>query len=96
MEKIDKDWIDRKLQIKADNWFADRFEPDNNDLKDNDSLRQAWQRVANNTDWQNFKKVAVNSKKEVLVDRLLDAITGVLDLGNSVNAEEQEGNSDVD
>ena len=96
MEKIDKDWIDRKLQINADNWFSDRFEPDNNDLKDNDSLRQAWQRVANNTDWQNFKKVAVNSKKEVLVDRLLDAITGVLDLGNSVNAEEQEGNSDVD
>lgn len=92
MEKIDKDWIDRKLQIKADNWFADRFEPENDDLKDNDSLRQAWQRVANNTDWQNFKKVSVNSKKEVLADRLLDAITGVLDLGNYKKEREDENN----
>ncbi|WP_294760518.1 hypothetical protein [uncultured Lactobacillus sp.] len=92
MEKIDKDWIDSKLQIKADNWFADRFEPDNDDLKDNDPLRQAWQRVANNTDWQNFKKVAVNLKKEVLADRLLDAITGVLDLGNYTEELEDENN----
>lgn len=93
MEKIDKDWLDKKLQIKADIWFADRFEPKNDDLKDNDPLRQAWQRVANNTDWQNFKKVAVTSKKEVLEDRLLDAITGVLDLGNYT--EEQEDASNV-
>lgn len=56
-------------------------------------MRQAWQRVANNTDWQNFKKVAVTSKKEVLEDRLLDAITGVLDLGNYT--EEQEDASNV-
>ncbi|MBI0151291.1 hypothetical protein, partial [Bifidobacterium sp. M0353] len=62
----------------------------------NDILRQAWQRVANNTDCQNFKKAAVNSRKNALEEQLLDAITGVLDLGNSVNAEEQEGNSDVD
>ena len=33
MEKIDKDWIDSKLQIKANTWFANRFEPDNDDLK---------------------------------------------------------------
>lgn len=80
------------MQIKADIWFADRFEPKNDDLKDNDPLRQAWQRVANNSDWQNFKKVAVNSKKEVLEDRVLDAITGVLDLGNYTEEREDENN----
>ncbi|MCT6888154.1 MAG: hypothetical protein M3Z87_00630 [Lactobacillus sp.] len=92
MEKIDKDWLDRKLQIKADIWFADRFEPKNDDLKDNDPLRQAWQRVANNTDWKNFKKVAVNSKKEVLENRLLDAITGVLNLDNYTEEREDASN----
>lgn len=96
MEKIDKDWIDRKLQMRAESWFAKKFEPENIDLKENDILRQAWQRVANNSDWQNFKKAAVNSRKNALEEQLLGAITGVLDLGNSVNAEEQEGNSDVD
>lgn len=96
MEKIDKDWIDRKLQMRAESWFAKKFEPENSDLKDNDVLRQTWQRVVNNSDWQNFKKAAVNSRKYALEEQLLDAITGVLDLGNSVNAEEQEGNSDVD
>ena len=92
MEKLYKDFNDLQQQIKTNNWYANRLETKNDDLKNNDSLRQAWQRVANNTDWQNFKKVAVNSKKEILADRLLDAITGVLDLGNYTEEREDENN----
>lgn len=96
MQKIDKDWIDSKMQARAESWFAKKFEPENIDLKENDILRQTWQRVANNSDWQNFKKAAVSSRKNALEEQLLDAITGVLDLSNNSNAEEQEGNSDAD
>ena len=92
MEKIDKDWIDRKLQMRAESWFAKKFEPENSDLKDNDVLRQTWQRVVNNSDWQNFKEAAVNSRKYALEEQLLDAITGVLDLGNYTEEREDQSN----
>lgn len=89
MKKIDKDWIDSKMQARAESWFAKTYENQSKDIRENEQARTAFQQVLMSDQWEKFKKIAIQLKKEAQEEQLLDTVDGILGIQN------QEGISDV-
>lgn len=77
---MDKEWLEEAINGEAQINFESKFEDISFDSFDNEQTRQAYQALQRTDEWENFKKLMIESYAKNITQNVLHKREGLKDI----------------